>query len=188
MLCRLRADVEARDVQSRSAIFLAVFKGSRQITELLLDALADPCRSDRNGQTAIGWAAEPTAYWDRPSRQPELLSLLCRHVQRHCDKLLPMSLDAAQLAGEEKEREAACELSLQTLSTLKQRARMRGVEIAKIEALDYAEDPKKMAANLILGTKDASDKVHDLVNCYIAVAKVPVEIVWAVFDHWSARY
>jgi len=84
-LCHLRADPNVRDDSARSCMFFAVNRDDVPCCKVLLRALADPCRDDKDDSTAIAYAIE--------HRRDEIYALMREHVQENCATLLPAALD-----------------------------------------------------------------------------------------------
>jgi len=84
-LCHLRADVHAIDKQSGSCLMLTVDRNDLACCQVLLSALADPCRVDKDDATPLLRAIE--------GRRHDMAFLLQEHARAHYVTLLPSELD-----------------------------------------------------------------------------------------------
>jgi hypothetical protein len=71
------ADINAKDKDGVTALWLAVCKGYEEIVTLLLDRGADIKAKDRDGNTPLHLAAIPQ-WWDFPVRKSLMRELLCK--------------------------------------------------------------------------------------------------------------
>jgi Ca2+-binding EF-hand superfamily protein len=86
-LAYLGADVHARDAQNRGPLWLSVIRKSLPCCCALLEFLADPCRREKGGRTALAYASQ--------TRQGEIAETLIAHVQDNYKVLLRAAVSDA---------------------------------------------------------------------------------------------
>jgi len=80
MLAYIGADVHARDSQSRSPLWLTLLRKSLPSCRALMEFLADPCRLDKGGRSALAYAIQ--------TRQDAVVETLTAHVQDNYEVML----------------------------------------------------------------------------------------------------
>lgn len=170
------------DEQLRSPLFFATLKDSVSCCELILEALADPCRDDRNGQCVLGWAQEGARpILDHISNghgsggRPHIMKLLQRHVLERFQELLPRSLDAILEKADGLSNEA-----------FGHRAHDRTINVSE----DYAEAGQERAVHYeeARGAENSTlDALRRIVNRYVTLAGVEPEDLAKILTQWRMR-